>query len=296
MEQLHRFDHSRFMVAPGTQVNLSAIDTGWTQGIENKAKAQEALLDDVQSLSRAQELLWAAGQQAVLIIFQAMDAAGKDSTIKHVMSGVNPQGCVVHSFKAPSEEEKQHHFLWRPSRFLPGKGLIAIFNRSYYEEVLVVKVHPGFLKGQWLPSQFDGQNPDWLWQRRYHEINQWEQELTQQGITIIKFFLHVSKHEQKERFLKRLDTPEKNFKFSAADVNERAHWDDYQTAYQQMLSATSTPHAPWYVVPADKKWFTRAVVADVIAARIEALDLKIPLLSATQTEELRTARQRLLEE
>ncbi|MFT3740167.1 MAG: polyphosphate kinase 2 family protein [Breznakibacter sp.] len=293
MGNKHRFDHSMFMVNPGTSVNLSSIDPAWTHGIESKEKAQEALLDDVKTLTAAQEVLWAAGQQAVLIIFQAMDAAGKDSTIKHVMSGVNPQGCVVHSFKAPSEEEKQHHFLWRPARYLPGKGQIAIFNRSYYEEVLVVKVHPSFLKGQWLPPQSDGQDLDWLWQRRYDEIRRWEQALAEQGITIIKFFLHVSKKEQKERFLKRLDTPEKNFKFSAADVSERAYWDDYQTSYQQMLSATSTAHAPWYVVPADKKWFTRAVVADVITARIEALDLKIPQLTLQQLNELREAKQKL---
>jgi PPK2 family polyphosphate:nucleotide phosphotransferase len=232
----------------------------------------------------------------VLVILQAMDAAGKDSTIKHVMSGVNPQGCTVFGFKAPSEEEKQHHFLWRPTRFLPGKGQITIFNRSYYEEVLVVRVHPSFLKGQWLPADINVNHPEQLWQRRYDEINEWEKSLSNQGISIIKFFLNVSKDEQKKRFIERLSKPEKNFKFSATDVQERAYWDDYQRAYEQMLGATSTEVAPWYVIPADKKWFTRAVVADIIASRIEALDLSIPPLSASQIDEMAKWKDKLLAE
>jgi len=292
----HRFNHKDFRVSPGSKVKLDDFDPSWTGGIKDKNAAQEALQDDVEALSEAQEVLWAAGQQGVLVIFQALDAAGKDSTIKHVMSGVNPQGCAVHGFKAPSEEDKQHHFLWRPGRYLPAKGQIAIFNRSYYEEVLAVRVHPNFLKGQWLPEDFNPQKLDKLWEQRYHDINHWEKALTQQGITIIKFFLNVSKEEQKNRFLARLERPEKNFKFSAADLQERAFWDDYRKAYEQMLAATSTDEAPWYVIPADKKWFTRAVVADIIAARIEAMDLKIPKLSDEQIADLEKAKTQLLAE
>ncbi len=296
MGKVHRFDHDNFKVKPGVKIILSDFDPDWTSGIKDKQTAQKSLKQDIEMLSSAQEILWASGQQGVLIIFQAMDAAGKDSTIKHVMSGVNPQGCSVHSFKAPSEEEKQHHFLWRPNRFLPAKGQIALFNRSYYEEVLVVRVHPGFLKGQLLPRNFDDQDLDKLWKQRFHEINHWELSLINQGITIIKFFLNVSKQEQKKRFLERLERPEKNFKFSAADVTERTYWKDYQHAYEQMLMGTSTDYAPWYVIPADKKWFMRALVADIIAAHIEALDLKIPTLSQTQLDELAKSKARLLNE
>ncbi len=296
MKPSHRFNHDHFMVKPNKKVDLSDFDTADTNGIKNKDAAQEALQSDIESLSLAQELLWASAQKGVLIIFQAMDAAGKDSTIKHVISGVNPQGCSVTSFKAPSEEEKQHHFLWRPARFLPGKGHIAIFNRSYYEEVLVVKVHPKFLNGQWLPADFSEKHLDDFWKHRYKEINNWEQSIADHGITVIKFFLNVSKKEQKERFLDRLNKPEKNFKFSAADVEERVYWDDYQKAYAQMLSATSTVSAPWYVIPADKKWFARSVVADIITTRIEALKLKIPSLSKTQLDALAEAKERLLNE
>jgi PPK2 family polyphosphate:nucleotide phosphotransferase len=292
----HRFNHKEFKVKPGSEVKLDDFDPAWTNGINDKNAAKEALLEDVEALSQAQEVLWASGQKAVLVIFQALDAAGKDSTIKHVMSGVNPQGCAVYSFKAPSEEEKQHHFLWRPNRFLPAKGQIAIFNRSYYEEVLAVRVHPQFLKGQWLPESFDPKKLDKLWEQRFDDINRWEKALSNQGITIIKFFLNVSKEEQKKRFLERLERPEKNFKFSASDVHERAFWNDYRKAFEQVLAATSTDVAPWYVVPADKKWFTRAVVADIIAARIEAMDLKIPELSAAQKEELEKSKAELLAE
>jgi PPK2 family polyphosphate:nucleotide phosphotransferase len=292
----HRFNLSDFKVKPQSIVDLDDFDPAWTNGIKDKEEAKEALQEDVDELSKAQEILWASGQKGVLIIFQALDAAGKDSTIKHVMSGVNPQGCSVNGFKAPSDEEKQHHFLWRPNRFLPAKGQIAIFNRSYYEEVLVVRVHPNFLKGQLLPQDFDANNIEKLWNRRYDDINQWEDSLNRQGITIIKFFLNVSKEEQKLRFLDRLDKPEKNFKFSAADLQERAFWNDYRYAYEHMLSATSTGVAPWYVIPADKKWFTRAVVADIITQRIEEMDLKIPKLSQTQIDELAKSKALLLAE
>ncbi len=296
MKSHHQFNYDHFIVKQNKKVDLSDFDTADTNGIKNKKAAQEALQSDIEALSEVQVLLWASAQKGVLILFQAMDAAGKDSTIKHVMSGVNPQGCAVTSFKAPSEEEKQHHFLWRPARFLPGKGHIAIFNRSYYEEVLVVKVHPKFLNGQWLPADFSEKHLDDFWKQRYKEINNWEQSLADHGITVIKFFLNVSKEEQKERFLDRLNQPEKNFKFSTADVEERVYWDDYQKAYEQMLSATSTKSAPWYVIPANNKWFTRSVVADIITSRIEALNLKIPTLSKAQLAELEKAKERLLSE
>jgi PPK2 family polyphosphate:nucleotide phosphotransferase len=209
------------------------------------------------------------------------------------MSGVNPQGVIVHSFKAPSEEERMRHFLWRPARALPACGAIAIFNRSYYEEVLVVRVHPEFLEKQWLPQQARDKGLDELWPLRYREINEFEQALSSQNVIFLKFFLNVSREEQRKRFLKRLDDPEKNWKFSAADVRERRYWNDYQLAYEEMLSATSTAHAPWHIIPADKKWFTRACVADIISSRIESLGLTYPKLSEKALASLAEVRQEL---
>ncbi|OFY56737.1 MAG: hypothetical protein A2Y87_13140, partial [Bacteroidetes bacterium RBG_13_46_8] len=276
MKRKYTFDHSYYTVKPGKKIQLKDHDPAFTNSLADKKEAKKTLKEDIEALAKAQELLWASGQQAVLVIFQALDAAGKDSTIKHVMSGVNPQGCEVHNFKAPSEEEKKRHFLWRPARVLPGAGRIAIFNRSYYEEVIVVRVHPDFLKGQLLPRKLRGKDLKKIWEARYKEINDWEKLMTEQGICIIKFFLNVSREEQKKRFLERLDKPEKNYKFSAADVKERSYWKDYHKAYEDMLNATSTRWAPWYIIPADKKWFTRAVVADIISSRINKLNLKIP--------------------
>jgi PPK2 family polyphosphate:nucleotide phosphotransferase len=289
MKRKFTFDHSYYTVKPGKKIQLKDYDPAFTNSLSDKKEAKEALKEDKDALAEAQELLWASSQQAVLIIFQALDAAGKDSTIKHVMSGVNPQGCEVHSFKAPTEEEKKHHFLWRPDKVLPAAGRIAIFNRSYYEEVLVVRVHPDFLKGQLLPRKLKGKDLKKIWEARYKDINKWEKLMTEQGICIIKFFLNVSKEEQKKRFLERLEKPEKNYKFSAADVKERSFWKDYQKAYEDMLNTTSTVWAPWYVIPADKKWFTRAVVADIIASRINKLKLKIPKLSKEELAELQAA-------
>jgi len=296
MSHKHTFDHLYYTVKPGKKIQLKNYDPGFTEGLADKKEAKKVLEEDKAALAEAQALLWASEQQAVIIIFQALDAAGKDSTIKHVMSGVNPQGCEVHSFKAPSEEEKKRHFLWRPARILPGAGRIAIFNRSYYEEVLVVRVHPDFLKGQLLPRKLRGKDVKKIWESRYKEIKDWEKQMTEQGICIIKFFLNVSKEEQKKRFLERLDKPEKNYKFSAADVKERAYWKDYQKAYEDMLNATSTRYSPWYVIPADKKWFTRTVVADIIAARINQLKLKIPKLSEEEMADLQEARKVLEKE
>lgn len=293
MKRKHTFDHSCFIVQPGKKIRLKDYDPEFTGNLSDKKEAKEALKEDIEALAEAQALLWASEQEAVIIIFQALDAAGKDSTIRNVMSGVNPQGCEVHSFKAPSEEEKKRHFLWRPARVLPGAGRIAIFNRSYYEEVLVVRVHPGFLKGQLLPRKLRGKDLNKIWEARYKEINDWEKQMTEQGICIIKFFLNVSKEEQKKRFLERLEKPDKHYKFSADDVKERAYWNDYRIAYEDMLNATSTKWSPWYIIPADKKWFTRAVVADIIAARINQLKLKIPKLPEEELAKLQEARKEL---
>jgi PPK2 family polyphosphate:nucleotide phosphotransferase len=276
MSKTHRLDHEPFLVRPGKSIRLKDHDPRYTAGFQGKAEAHEALLEDVTGLAAAQDLLWASKQYSVIIIFQALDAAGKDGTIKHVMSGVNPQGVLVYSFKAPTDEERLHHFLWRPMRVAPARGQIAIFNRSYYEEVLVVRVHPELLDTQWMPHQLAGKELKHLWQSRFDDINAFEKISLGNNTCIIKFFLNVSKQEQRKRFLERLDKPEKNWKFSAADLRERAHWDEYQAAYEDMLNATSTDCAPWYVIPADRKWFTRACVANIITSRIAELDLKYP--------------------
>jgi PPK2 family polyphosphate:nucleotide phosphotransferase len=259
---------------------------------EGKALLEEGKV----KLKKLQDLLYAADQWSVLMILQAMDAAGKDSTIEHVMSGVNPQGCQVHSFKAPSPEELDHDFLWRTAKALPERGRIGIHNRSYYEEVLVVRVHPEFLAGQRLPANGIGKKAgsDKFWQERLEAIADHERHLARAGTKVMKFFLHVSKDEQKERQLERIDDPAKNWKFNARDVSERAHWDDYMAAYEAAIQATATPHAPWYVVPADRKWFMRLVVMQAIIAEMESLDLSYPTLSETDVKKLAEARKALL--
>ncbi|MFM2242287.1 MAG: hypothetical protein RLZ97_1142 [Verrucomicrobiota bacterium] len=282
----HHFDHSHFLVPTTGDFRLADRDPAFTEGLKNKKAAREALIDDVRLLAEGQEKLWATGTHSVLVILQALDAAGKDGAIKHVMSGVNPQGVDVTSFKAPNDEELGHHFLWRPMRKLPARGRIAIFNRSYYEEVLVVRVHPGFLDSQVMPSRLRGQPLDQLWPIRFDEINAFERQLDRQDITVIKIFLHVSKEEQRKRLLARLEDSAKHFKFSGRDVEEREHWDSYQHAYEQMLRATSTTHAPWYVVPADKKWFARAAVADIISSRLHSLGLEPPQPTTAQLAEI----------
>lgn len=292
MANHHHLDHSPFAVPPGKKIKLKDFDPGFTDGFKNKEEAKAALLEDVSGLAAAQDVLWAAKQQAVIIIFQALDAAGKDGTIEHVMSGVNPQGVNVHSFKAPSSEERLHHFLWRPARVAPARGEIAIFNRSYYEEVLVVRVHPEFLDGQWIPEDLRKDHKK-LWKTRFDEINEFEAIGQRNNTIVIKFFLNVSKAEQRKRFLARLDDPAKNWKFSSADLRERGFWDEYQEAYADMLSATSTEHSPWYVIPADKKWFTRACVADIITRRIEAMGLKYPEVPEKERAVLAEARKQL---
>jgi PPK2 family polyphosphate:nucleotide phosphotransferase len=296
MANQHRFDHRPYLVPPGKKIQLKDYSTDNTAGFGAKADGKDALQQDVEGLAKLQEVLWAGKKDAVIVILQALDAAGKDGTIAHVMTGVNPQGVSVYSFKAPNEEEQQHHFLWRPARVLPAYGMIAIFNRSYYEEVLVVRVHPEFLEKQSLPEELRGEHRDRLWKSRYDDINAFEQSLAEKSFCIIKFFLHISREEQQRRFQARLDDPKKNWKFSLSDVRERGFWDDYQLAYEDMLNATSTAAAPWYVIPADTKWFARACVADIIKTRLENLDLQYPTLSAHQQKELVEARRMLEKE
>lgn len=260
-------------VRPGSKVRLKSIDTDSTGSYESKEMAQKHLRQGVEELRKMQEMLYAQDQQALLLVFQAMDGAGKDSTIEHVMSGVNPQGCQVFSFKSPSSEELDHDFLWRTSRCLPERGRIGIFNRSYYEETLVVRVHPPILAGQRLPPELVTKS---IWEERLEDIAAFERYFARQGYLILKFFLHVSKEEQKKRFLARLDEPAKNWKFALGDVREREHWDEYMRAYEAAIRATAAPHAPWFVVPADHKWFTRLVISETIVAAIEGLGLAWP--------------------
>jgi PPK2 family polyphosphate:nucleotide phosphotransferase len=293
MANSHRLDHKPFVVPPGKKIRLKDYDPAYTGGINDKTAAKDALLEDISELATMQDIFWASKDYAMVIILQALDAAGKDSTIEHVMSGVNPQGVNVFSFKAPTEEERLHHFLWRPMRALPAAGTIAIFNRSYYEEVLVVRVHPEFLDSQRLSANAVKKGLDHVWQSRYDEINTLEKTLAKENTLVLKFFLNVSRKEQRKRFLERLDDPEKNWKFSVGDLRERAHWNEYQQAYEDMLNATSTEAAPWYVIPADKKWFTRACVADIITARLRELGLKYPKVPEKEMAALAEAKQQL---
>jgi len=282
-----------FRVTDGSKFKLRDFDPADTGSLKSKESAKELLAKGVDRLRELQEVLYAQDRWSVLLVFQAMDAAGKDGTIEHVMSGVNPQGCQVFSFKAPSAEELDHDFLWRTSRCLPERGRIGIFNRSYYEEVLVVRVHPEFLAGQHLPEELVSEK---IWKGRFDDINAFEKYLARNGIVVVKFFLHVSKKEQKKRFLARLDEPEKNWKFALGDVKERQHWDQYQKAYDEMIAKTSAPHAPWYVVPADNKWFTRLVVAAAVVDALEKLDLSFPKVGEAKKNELMAARETLLAE
>ncbi|MBI5648784.1 MAG: polyphosphate kinase 2 family protein [Ignavibacteriae bacterium] len=286
-------DHSPYLVPHDEKRKLKDFDPDFTGHFTEKEEALGKLREDIEELATLQDVLYAQNTYAMLLIFQAMDAAGKDGTIKHVMSGVNPQGCQVYSFKAPSAEELDHDYLWRCMKALPERGRIGIFNRSYYEEVLVTRVHPEIIDRQQLPAE--AKKGD-VWKRRYEEINNIEEYLVRNGIVILKFFLNVSKKEQKKRFLERLQRPEKNWKFSINDAKERQHWDAYMDAYEAMLNATSTKHAPWYVIPADHKWFTRAAVADIIVRRLRDLDLSYPEVDELHRAELRKAEEMLLAE
>src|SRR5512147_1256651 len=282
-----------FRVTDGKGFRLKDIDPGDTLqlGSEDKPRAQEALAVGVEALTELQDMLYAQDRWAVLLIFQAMDAAGKDGTIKHVMSGVNPQGCQVYSFKAPSAEDLDHDFLWRCIKCIPERGRIGIFNRSYYEETLVVRVHRDFLERQSIPPELVGKD---VWKNRFQDIRSFERYLARNGVVIRKFFLHVSKDEQKRRFLERLETPEKNWKFSANDIKERAFWDDYMSAYEDTIRETASTDAPWYVVPADNKWFTRVVVAAAVIEALASLGLHYPEVGEEKLKELAAAR-RVLE-
>jgi PPK2 family polyphosphate:nucleotide phosphotransferase len=288
IERCRKFS-APYRVTDGKKFRLKEVDPDDTGELtsEDKPQAKEALADGVEMLAQLQERLYAQDRWAVLLIFQAMDAAGKDGAIKHVMSGINPQGCQVHSFKAPSPEDLDHDYLWRCLKRLPERGRIGIFNRSYYEEVLVVRVHKELLERQKLPLSLVTKS---IWEDRYEDIRNVERYLTRNGVVIRKFFLHVSKKEQKERFLERLDNPDKNWKFSMGDAAERGHWEEYQEAYEDLIRATATRHAPWYVVPADKKWFTRVVVGAAIIDALGSLDLKFPEVDDEKKKELAAAR------
>jgi PPK2 family polyphosphate:nucleotide phosphotransferase len=280
-----------FRVDSGKHFRLKDFDPANTGHWRSKEHAAEALQQGIARMAELQDKLYAQNRWAVLLIFQAMDAAGKDGVIKHVMSGVNPQGCQVYSFKAPSDLELQHDFLWRTTRCLPERGHIGIFNRSYYEEVLVVRVHSEILEGEKTPECLLGKN---IWEERFEDIRSFERHMARGGTVIRKFFLHVSKKEQKRRFLARLEEPEKNWKFSAADIRERQCWDAYQEAYEDMIRYTASEQAPWYVVPADNKWFTRLVVSTVIVATLESLDLAYPKVDEAKRKELEAAKKALL--
>jgi len=285
--------HDPFIATPGKKTRLKDYDPSFIGKYKDKEEAEAKLKRDIGKLSDYQAALYAQNIYSLLVVFQAMDAAGKDGTIQHVMSGVNPQGTDIHSFKAPSTEELDHDYLWRCNRALPERGRIGIFNRSYYEEVLVVRVHPEILKSEPLPHEALTKK---IWQRRFEDINNYERYLTRNGIHILKFFLNVSKEEQKRRFLARIDTPEKNWKFSIGDVKERALWDDYMSAYQDMFNHTSTRIAPWYIIPADNKWFTHVVVADVIVSKLKSLKPTYPKLSEERMKDLLKAKELLLNE
>ena len=283
-----------YRITDGSKFRLKKIDPADTCGLKaDKEEAAARLTTGVQWLAAEQDKLYAQDRRSLLLIFQAMDAAGKDSTIKHVMTGVNPQGVQVTSFKQPSSEELDHDWMWRCYRHLPERGRIGIFNRSYYEEVLVVRVHQDILRAQKLPPELVGKN---VFDQRLRDIAAIEDYLVRNGTSVLKFFLHVSRKEQKKRFLERLDEPSKNWKFAAADVKERAHWNEYMDAYEAAIRATATPRAPWFVVPADSKWFTRLVVVGAIVEALEKMQLKYPVIDKTQRAELERSRKLLLSE
>ena len=282
-----------FRITKGEKFRLKGYDPADTGGLKDKEKALKTLQRGVELLSHFQEKLYAQDRWAMLMIFQAMDAAGKDGAIKHVMSGINPQGCSVTSFKAPSSEELDHDYMWRAHKAIPERGKIGLFNRSYYEEVLVVRVHQEILGAQHLPKELIGKD---IWATRCEDINNFEKYLANNGVIVLKFFLHLSKGEQKKRFLERLEMPEKNWKFSLADVKERSCWKDYQKAYEEMIQNTASKHAPWYVIPADNKWFTRLAVASAAIEALDSLDLQFPEVDKDKKKELEKVREALLQD
>jgi PPK2 family polyphosphate:nucleotide phosphotransferase len=281
----------KFRIKENSKVDLNDHRTDFTDGFHDKHEANDGLKKNVERLSELQDTLYAQNVYSLLIVFQAMDAAGKDSAIEHVMSGVNPMGCHVVSFKAPSDEEIDHDYLWRCQKALPERGKLGIFNRSHYEEVLVVRVHPEILQSQHLPDDIKKSSD--IWNQRFRQIRNWEDSLYENGTHIIKFFLNVSKEEQKKRFLKRIAEPEKNWKFSARDVKEREHWDDYMKAYREAIAGTSTERSPWYIIPADKKWFTRLAVSEVIVRKLESMKLSYPELDNEGKAQLASVKEAL---
>jgi len=283
----------KLVARPGKKISLKDYDPEWTGGIKDKKEAVRLLQKGVEMLAEQQDRLYAQDTYGILMVFQAMDAAGKDGTIRHVMSGINPQGCQVFSFKAPSAEERDHDYLWRSLKATPERGRIGIHNRSYYEEVLVARVHPQILDSQQLPAKVKS---DGIWKQRFEQINSMERYLVDNGIIVLKFFLNVSKKEQKKRFLERIDNPDKNWKFSVGDAKERTFWKDYMRAYEDMFSHTSTKSAPWYIIPANNKWFSRLAVAAIVIQTLEDLDLQYPKVSKEKHAELQKTRDLLMEE
>lgn len=286
-----KIDTKDFLVAPGKKVELDRWPTKVKKVYKSKKDYQKLLEEQVEELSDLQRLLYASDRHALLLVFQGMDAAGKDGAIRHVLSGVNPQGCQVSSFKQPSDEERKHDFLWRTTRRLPPRGMIGIFNRSYYEDVLVVRVHPEILLSQGLPE--DSSDGDGLWKERYRSITDHEKHLHCNGTRIVKFYLHLSKDEQKRRFLERIDDPDKNWKFSASDVRERGHWDEYAKVFGTCLEETSTRHAPWYVVPADDKENARLIVSEIVLHALRSIKMEYPKTTPTRHDELLEIRKEL---
>ncbi len=282
-------NYRNLRAVPGSRTRLANLDPGFTHGFKSKQSARKKLETDRERLSELQAVFYAAQRYALLIVFQGMDGAGKDSSIKHVMSGVNPQGVDVFNFRQPSAEELKHDFLWRCAKVLPARGKFGIFNRSYYEEVLVTRVHPKLLQQQGLPASVREE----IWSERFEDINAFERHLVRNGTLIIKFFLHLSKREQRLRFLKRLDEPEKHWKFSASDIAERDYWDSYARAYEDMIQHTSTVHAPWYIIPADHKWFAHAAIGDVLVSVLRELNLSYPKLGRTEAKALARAKKKL---
>ncbi len=287
MSKKHRFDEDRFIVKPGNKLNLAKLPTVAGKELADQGQGIEALAGDVTALHEAQSRLYANDRVALLVILQGMDASGKDGIIRHVMSGVNPLGCRAYAFKAPSAAELEHHFLWRTGPYLPEKGMISLFNRSYYEEVIVVRVHPEFLQPQRIAKlkSLKPKSLEKLWDQRFREINAFERSLVSHGTLILKFFLNVSKSAQKDRFLERLKEPEKHWKFNPRDIEERKLWANYRKAYEEALANTSTKWAPWYVIPGDDKWYARAAIADIIAAKLEGKAIDYPKITRQQQEQ-----------
>lgn len=287
----------KLRVLPQQVVSLKDYDPGYKDGFKDKSAGKRQLKKDIKLMSNLQYRLYAENKRALLIIFQAMDAAGKDGAIKHVLSGINPQGCDVHSFKHPSREELDHDYLWRHYTKLPDRGRIGIFNRSHYENVLITKVHPEFLLAENLPQiRTVGDVSNLFWETRYRQINDFEQIISENGTVILKFFLHLSKEEQKDRFLERIDDPEKKWKFSSADVQERIFWDQYQLAYEEAMSNTSTPNSPWYIIPADHKWFSRVAIGNIIVKTLQDMDIRMPNISKAENKLLEEAKATLEKE